>query len=185
MMGIATQQVIAVTAAAVMEIKVMKREDIKNIIFSNPSWKAHFLFCHEKHHHKRKEYCNCINHSSISFNNVKRIATCLVCHFEVKNWYPQFKQNEPISISEIILSEEEKFLELLNEKEPLLQSLKSNLNGETLSWIHQTHGIDPDLMEDILGIKLTELQKTEYEEYYSVHRLTGKAGFKPKIISII
>lgn len=158
----------------------MKTDEALSFIFSKAEWKEHFIMCHNKLEATR--YCCCCNPSNRSFDNIKRIATCLLCNKEVKGWYKNYKKSEGVSIESVIRGEEEKFLYLIREKEPLLLSLKDNLTGETLSWLHQTHGVDPDMVEDILQIKLSADQKIDYRKYYDIHRRTGLAGFKPTIV---
>jgi hypothetical protein len=177
----------------------MTKEEIITFIFSKPEWKAHFIWCHEK----LNPGCGCLDTSHRSFDNVKRVVTCNLCGREVKNWYPKIEQKKPSlqyawdengpvpfspelteHIKSVLRKEEENFLFLIKEKEPLLLSLKDNLTGETLSWLHHTHGIDPDLVMDILCVKLTEEQMADYEKYYEIHKKTGLRGFKPSVITV-
>lgn len=81
-----------------------------------------------------------------------------------------------------IKGEEEKFLDLIKKKEPILLKYKNKLDGKVLSWLHHTHGINPDLVEEILQIKLTEQHKKEYEKAYLCHQETGKLGLKKEVI---
>ena len=178
----------------------MNKEEALTFIFSKPEWKAHFIQCAKKL--EPTFFCGCC-HAEMSFDNINRKVTCAKCNKEVKDWYKELPQepeslkyawneNGPVpftpavaqNIKDVLRKEEENFEKLIEEKEPLLKSLKDNLNGETLSWLHQTHGLDLDLVEDILSIKLSIEQRDEYKKYYNIHRKTGLAGFTPKIISI-
>lgn len=159
----------------------MNKIEMLNFIFSKTEWKNHFIDCSLKLN--KKEWCHCAGNYQKSFDNENKIATCLHCKLEVKDWYPKNITSQ-VNISDVILNEEQKFFKLLEEKEPLLIKLKDNLTGEALSWIHQTHGLDCDMIEDILSIKLSRQQRDEYKKYYDIHRQTGLKGFVPEIIGM-
>jgi len=178
----------------------MTSDEALKFISSNEEWKSHFIECHNSLTSLR--FCGCLDTSDRSFDNINRIVTCKKCNKTVKDWYPKLKdgsdlsyswnENGPVpfssevkeNIKSVLRKEEERFLSLIEEKEPLLISLKNNLTGETLSWLHQTHGIDPDLVEDILCIKISDEQRNDYKKYYDIHKKTGLAGFTPKVIQI-
>lgn len=176
----------------------MTRKETLDFIFSKPEWKEHFIKCSNN----QQKWCGCCDASHRSFDNINRIVTCKKCGNVVKDWYPKSKddsdlsyswdENGPVAFSpavkenikSVLRNEEEKFLSLIEEKESLLISLKDELTGETLSWLHQTHGIDPDLVEDILCIRLSVEQKNDYKKYYDIHRKTGLKGFRPVVITV-
>ena len=115
------------------------------------------------------------------------------------NNHPQVKQrmidiglNESQSIGaegikDIILSEELLYQKCLEKGEKICKKnwpKISEISGEDLSYLHQTHGIDLETVEGIYDESLTKQQKIDYELVYNEHKKTGKEGLKREVIKI-
>jgi len=84
--------------------------------------------------------------------------------------------HNPPDVAEVIRAEEERYRKLRDRNEKLIKAQyhdPAQLTGKTLAMLHHTHGCDPTMVEDILGIGLPEPLHDEYMIVYSRHRETG------------
>ncbi len=85
-------------------------------------------------------------------------------------------------IAEVIRREEVSYARMVDRGRTLLAGEDpATITGERLSYIHQTHGIDPSVVESIIGL-IPEAAHMAYAEAYVKHKATGAAGLKLKTI---
>lgn len=89
-----------------------------------------------------------------------------------------------LSIEQVISKEVKRFAALMERAAPLIEreQRKGPLTGERLAYIHQTHGISPDVVSDITLLVFDAGIMAEYEAAYDQHRDTGKAGLKRAVL---
>jgi hypothetical protein len=61
----------------------MTNEELVRFVLKWPNWKEDSV------QGKEQKECWCVCRSYLSFNNIDRIATCLLCGGVVKDWYPK------------------------------------------------------------------------------------------------
>lgn len=85
-------------------------------------------------------------------------------------------------IKGVIRKEEQAYERMAARAKTLLSDeTPTTLTGKRLAFIHQTHGIDPSMVETIVGV-LPESTHTAYAAEYHKHRLTGAARLKKAVI---
>jgi len=120
--------------------------------------------------------------------NGRREATCVWCGRSRKDVrYGEGDprcQNRP-DIRAIIEREEWQTAAWLNRcKNTVGKALKRlPLNGQTLAFIHETHGYTPQETLEVIGETLTLELLSEYEKARVEQSAAGRRGFKPKVVT--
>lgn len=92
------------------------------------------------------------------------------------------------SVESIIASEEILFEKVLDRAKKIAAEIDtSTLDGEQLSYLHHTHGVDPSMLEvalmDLGKGSLPQRLHDEYQVAYQKHKETGKRGLVRPIVS--
>lgn len=119
----------------------------------------------------------------------KEDCKCYRCQITKKDFEARgsdcFYPNAPKTISEVIKSEEINALALIDSAERIINKVLTGkeLSGEILADLKQTYGIQPELTCDILDVRFSEYESSFLAEEKK-HSELGRAGFKPKIITV-
>lgn len=94
------------------------------------------------------------------------------------------KQYKPVPAIEHVIRKEEALFEKTLERAKKIAARIDLLTvtGEELAKIHNTHGVDPSMIEAALGVTLPESLVIAYAEAYEKHKATGKCGLVRKVI---
>ena len=92
------------------------------------------------------------------------------------------KESEPIEST--IIEEEQKFAALLKKAEEMVPKIveKRGMSGDTLAFLHFTHGFDPETVAGIVDVP-REMMK-QYHENLERERAASRSSQKKQIISI-
>ncbi len=110
-------------------------------------------------------------------------AVCWHCNTVMPNPHSRRECSvAALDIAALIQREEQAFERMVERGRSLLAGENPlTITGETLSFIHQTHGIDPSVVESIIGL-IPESTHLAYSEAYEKHRATGAAGRKKTVV---
>ena len=92
------------------------------------------------------------------------------------------------NVKDILEDEEENFHKSIEKGKKVIDKYWndiSELTGEDLSWLHQTHGVKCYVVEEYFEKKLTDAQFSDYQKVYEIHKSTGLKGYRPKVIKAI
>lgn len=125
-----------------------------------------------------------------NFPSSLRISKCLWCSRsrEMVRWdeLPPQCQKRPkmADAAEVISSEEEKFFSLLNRASLEVPKIikKRGMSGETLAFLHQTHGYDPEIVSGVVNVP--QFLMREYHEKMDEERARSRASLTKEIITI-
>lgn len=103
---------------------------------------------------------------------------CMACgrtRWEIRHGAgsPKCSAWKPIDIEGTIFNEEETFFNLIKNSGPTIEKVirKRGLSGETLSFLHHTHGIDIEVVE--AHVELNDKLRKDYMIEWEKHCTTG------------
>jgi len=139
-----------------------------DVEFPNLSYPHHFL------HADRQARCTQCNRSREQVRWDNQPMHCLVAEEQAKT---------APDIRGVIRAEEAKLAQNMERAKPIADSLDwATVTGAELAHIHQTYGIDPDMLECAAGRLFAPGLRDDYERAYEEHRAKGRASTKKVVL---
>lgn len=80
-------------------------------------------------------------------------------------------------VAEVVRREEESYARVMSRAPLVVEKWfrKRGLDGESLASLHHTHGIDPGIVEAILGCELSSSVHDDYQVAWAIHCEKGRS----------
>lgn len=149
----------------------------------NPSAKASIQAAGRRLEEKEQAELN--SQKAHRFSGSAPWAKCMYCGLarESADFPVCEKWVSPQDIEQAIRDEEALFQKTIARARKIAGGIpRSDLTGKSLAYLHQTHGIGPDVVEFILGDPLPGHLMESYALEYESHKATGLKGQKKTVL---